>query len=1076
MTSASRRPTSPSGASGATGPRHRGLAGERIWDAYLLSVALVWVELWVIAFSSRAEFVSLAEALLAQRSLMPIAALLVAPFAVGAGAAIELFARAERRGPRIALAVLCAAFGGAVAWGVSTGRHLAGAKRPLFTVAVAAIAGACAFFVAPLLAGYLARARTATRVAVVVTFALIGAIALELANARVLPRLYPAFHVGLGVLSLVAVSAVSLAYGHVGRADGTSSSGRTRRGADLRWRYFATGRGVAALAIFAISAALLPRATSKLRLADNIRFIYVERAPILGHVVETVARFDPPPSVDAPPPSMEAASSGAFDLAGWDVLLISVDAMRADHLGAYGYDRPTTPNIDAIAKDGVVFDRAYTATPHTSYAVTSMMTGKFTRPLLAMDLGGDSETWPEHLRRYDYKTAAFYPPAVFFIDESRFTSFSERKLGFEYVREEFLPAADRVGQVTKYLDSEAGDRRVFLWVHLFEPHEPYDAHAGFDFGARDIDRYDAEIAESDRAIGDLVREVRARRPKTLVILTADHGEEFGDHGGRYHGTTVYEEQVRVPLVLNAPGLLGPLLIKQPVQLVDLLPTTLAALRVPRPARVRGRDLGDLVTAVAPDDAEAGIAFSESEDMMLLAKGPRRLVCLRRAGACSLYDLTEDPRERRDVASSNPAELSALRNDLRALEASHGRYEREGRVREGKGLPEPLRRGLSGDVEAAPDIAPLLDDADVAIRRKSAEVLFELRPREVAPALRLAITREEDPETKAYLALALVRMGEGAPHVFELLDGKNQAMRRLAALALAEGGDDRGEGELVSWLIEAYPKSGRPRPEDAMSFERARQVLEAVGSMKSELAVGALLRVLPDVRLRPYVAASLAKIGEDAARPGLAEYLMEERYVTGRIAITEALLSLGAGPELRDPLVSMLGMPDPLPNGLSYAIRADVLKHVGGPSRDAELGRLKRFATSGVIVDFVVPELPKGAEPPADRDARVRVLCRAVAPSGGEIRVGPRGDIPRSSEKKAPIPRNRPELDGERAVTLAVPSGEGATEVFADLPTSVPAKPGKQLSLVFYVTQGVSIDACAVVPLRRELPKETPKEG
>lgn len=172
---------------------------------------------------------------------------------------------------------------------------------------------------------------------------------------------------------------------------------------------------------------------------------------------------------------------------------------------------------------------------------------------------------------------------------------------------------------------------------------------------------------------------------------------------------------------------------------------------------------------------------------------------------------------------------------------------------------------------------------------------------------------------------------------------------------------------------------------------------------------------------------------------------------------------------------MLGMPDPLPNGVLYAIKADVLKHVGGPARDAELGRLKRFASSGVSVDFVVPELPEGALPPADRDARARVVCRASAPTGGEIRVGPRGDVPTSSEKKAPIPKNRPELDASRTVTLPIPSGEGAIEVAADLPTTVKTTPGKHVSLVFYVTQGVAVEACVVVPLRRELAKEAPKE-
>ena len=120
-------------------------------------------------------------------------------------------------------------------------------------------------------------------------------------------------------------------------------------------------------------------------------------------------------------PLDQRTSGHAIDLRGRDVVLISVDALRADHVGAYGYGRPTTPRLDRLAAEGVVFEAAYTPTPHTSYAVSSLMTGKYIRPLVLQGLGDDSETWAQHLQRYGYKTAGFYPPAVFFIDGERFT-------------------------------------------------------------------------------------------------------------------------------------------------------------------------------------------------------------------------------------------------------------------------------------------------------------------------------------------------------------------------------------------------------------------------------------------------------------------------------------------------------------------------------------------------------------------------------------------------------------------------------------------------------------------------------
>jgi len=160
----------------------------------------------------------------------------------------------------------------------------------------------------------------------------------------------------------------------------------------------------------------------------------------------------------------------------------------------------------------VVFDAAYSPTPHTSYAVTSVMTGKYMRPLILQGLGRDSETWADHLRRYGYRTAAFYPPAVFFIDAERFGAFRDRGLDFEYRKVEFAPAAARAGQVRAYLDGVPADRRVFIWVHLFEPHEPYEPHPEHPFGDRDVDRYDAEIAAADEGIGAIVAAVRAVRP------------------------------------------------------------------------------------------------------------------------------------------------------------------------------------------------------------------------------------------------------------------------------------------------------------------------------------------------------------------------------------------------------------------------------------------------------------------------------------------------------------------------------------------------------------------------------------
>src|SRR5690606_13598694 len=353
-------------------------------------------------------------------------------------------------------------------------------------------------------------------------------------------------------------------------------------------------RSVAAASLLAI-VGLVPSARALSRL-DNFRWVTIEHAPLLGQAVELAALVAAPKELSPETAETEQASSSSgveLGLADRDILLVTVDALRADHLGAYGYARPTSPNVDRLAAEGVRFERAYCATPHTSYSVTSLLTGKYMRPLLLQGLGADSETWPDLMRRYGYRTAAFYPPAIFFIDTERFASFEQRQLGFEYQKREFLEGEGRVAQVAEYLKSLEPDQRTFVWLHLFGPHEPYVVHEGFVFGDSDVDRYDSEIRATDETIGRVVAEFRAHRPKGIVILTADHGEEFGDHGGRYHGTSVYEEQVRVPLLISAPGL-KPKVLTQPVQTIDLLPTVLAALEIPTRPRIRGRDLSPLL--------------------------------------------------------------------------------------------------------------------------------------------------------------------------------------------------------------------------------------------------------------------------------------------------------------------------------------------------------------------------------------------------------------------------------------------------------------------------------------------------
>ncbi|EYF01606.1 sulfatase-like hydrolase/transferase [Chondromyces apiculatus] len=1090
----------PEGGRGAGGPddplaaRIDTALGWRIADAYLALAVFSVVELGVVTVVGHRELAGGYEVGWAFRDLLPLALAAAAPTALVGGAVVELATWADRPRGRVGIAGFAAGFAGVVGVAVSGGRRVEGLRVP-FVAALVIGAGLAAYWLAPLVARALRTAERGAggadvgegregdaehaqapgrgpgrrerralrkrggwgaRIPAHVKLLLVvgaGMVALGVVNMRVLPRLYPGFHLGLGALTLLLACVAPVALGAQRRS---------------------VGRVAGALVLFAFSAALTPGAAARLARADNLRLVVLDKGPVLGRVVELGTLLSPPAPLDDAP--LEELTSGhAIDLRGRDIVLITVDALRADHVGVYGYGRPTTPNLDRLAAEGVVFEAAYTPTPHTSYAVASLMTGKYMRPLLLQGLGEDSETFAQALRRYGYKTAGFYPPAVFFIDGERFGPLRERGLDFEYRRVEFASAAQRVGQVEAYLGKVGAGERVFLWVHLFEPHEPYEARADHPFGERDVDRYDAEIEAADVGLGAIVAAVRKVRPGAVVIATADHGEEFGEHGGRYHGTTVYEEQARVPLVVSAPGLFAPRRVGAAVGLTDLLPTVLAGLSIPRPARIRGADLGPLLAGTVSAEEEARFtAFAETDAQAMLARGSLRLLCARRVGACALYDVASDPLEKRDVSGARAGELGTLRAALRALEASHGRFEMRGLRREGKGWPDALRRGIAGDGDAVVEVAALLDDADVAIRRKAAEVLFELRRAEAAPALRLALVRDEDEEVRRWSALTLTRLGEGAPLTRELLQGTDRRFRRLAALALAEAGDRRGEDVLTAWLREALSRDGSATGGagtggETVGFERVREMVEALGKLGAKSALGPLIKALGDVRLRPYAAAALAAVGEDAARPALAERFAEERYHTARLALAEALVKLGAGPELRAPLVRFLGIPDPLPGGLLLAERADILDLIGGP-RERDLGRLRRFARSGIGVGFTVPKAGNGKG--------LRVVCRArvIDDEAGEVRFGmrPLGAPPPKRDRSSFVPAAAPELDPERSVSLAIPRGGEAVEVMATLPASLGVKAGEHGDFVVYATQNVELFACAVVPLADELPPPPPE--
>jgi arylsulfatase A-like enzyme len=876
------------------------------------------------------------EDLLVAQGVTAIALLAAAPALVVVLAFATMLPIALRKAGRAAWTTSAALVAMPLAIELSTGRKArALAFRVPFVVGVTLVACALAWWILPHAVALGRRHRW--------LLPLVGVVVLGAtfeADLRVLPRLYPAFHAALLATMAVGVLLIGELAVVIGRAwwalafvvDVFAIWGSWRI-VSARGRVAWAGQGLATY--------------------ENARRVVDERSPILARAAALAARKWPPPPLEpleGEPDPLAASSARTLRADGRDLLLVTIDALRADHVGAYGYARKTTPALDALAAEGVVFEHAYTPTPHTSYAISSLMTGKYLRPILQLEAaaGGarrPDETWAGLLRAYGFRTAAFYPPAIFFVDAERFADLQQRGLDFEYAKVEFAAPDLRASQVEGYLKAAPTDHPLFVWVHLFEPHEPYLKHAAHDFGDGEVDRYDSEIAAADAGLGSMVRAFRAARPGGVVIVTADHGEAFGDHGARYHGTTVYEEQVRVPLVVSAPGLVAQRRVRQPVQLVDLMPTLLSAYGIPKPPRVRGRDLGAWLAAPEPP-VDDGVAFAEVDDASMFARGDDRLVCLKRAAACTVYDVATDPAEAHALA--DPTKIEALRRAMGGLVAASAKlegFELSGAT--ANAWPDALRRAFAGDAEAAIDVAPLLDDVDVGFRRRAAEALARLGRAETTPHVARALTREKDPLAHAWLVIARVRtarpygpagvagVGLGAAgdagevarmaalrpalaKLSALLLDVHPDVADFAALALGEsarapelawGADARARAfeRLVAWF-----------PRARADAELARALLDALVSLRvpqlSRLATPSLLSALDDVRLRLPAAEALGLLGDAAAIAPLGKRLAQERHLDARAPEALALARLGARDLAIAELGRVLSVPSPAPGG------------------------------------------------------------------------------------------------------------------------------------------------------------------
>ncbi|HEU4403485.1 MAG TPA: sulfatase-like hydrolase/transferase [Candidatus Polarisedimenticolia bacterium] len=363
------------------------------------------------------------------------------------------------------------------------------------------------------------------------------------------------------------------------------------------------------------------------------------------------------------------------------VLLITIDTLRADRLGCYGYAAGETPQIDRLAAGGVLFEQASTAAPLTLPSHVSILTGTYpafhgVRNNGTYRLGPEATTLAEVLQGKGDATGAViggYPLAARFGLAQGFDTYDD-SLPPEGVRQ--LSYRERKGEeVTRaglaFLEKHSRGR-FFLWLHYFDPHAPYDPPAPYAERFRAAP-YDGEVAYVDRQVGTILGaldRLGARR-HTLVALLSDHGEGLGDHGEATHGVFLYQSTLRVPLVLSLPGFLpAGRRVTAPVRTIDLMPTILGLAGLAVPEDVEGTSLVALATG-AGSGADPGLrAVAESvaprenygwSDLASIRIGDWKYI---QAPRQELYDLRSDPSEKNDLAGARAAdELARYREAL-----------------------------------------------------------------------------------------------------------------------------------------------------------------------------------------------------------------------------------------------------------------------------------------------------------------------------------------------------------------------------------------------------------------------------
>lgn len=556
-------------------------------------------------------------------------------------------------------------------------------------------------------------------------------------------------------------------------------------------------------------------------------------------------------------------------------LLVTIDTLRADRVGAYGDSSARTPAMDALATRGTIFRNAFATAPITLPSHASLMTGRYPAGHGARHNGMRVDpavpTLASALSRGGFATAAFV--AAFPLDRrfgliDGFNTYSDRMPRGSDGR----PANERAGRLV--VDEAVGwlqehrSGRFFLWVHLFEPHAPYgDARTGRPVPAR----YGDEVAEADRQIARLLEALGESRASTLVAIASDHGEAFGEHGEIAHSVFVYDTTLRVPLILAGPGIpTGS--VDTPVGLIDLAPTAMQLLGGGT-FDADGIDLRPILSgSVAPDRTLYAESFAPLLDfgwspLRTVRSGGWKLIA---APKPELYHVADDPDESRNAAAAErerAISMQTLVDRYSSAELSAGKTpDRETAARlqalgyasggpTGAGRPDPKdRRDLAARIAQVTSGELHGEALEQLLRRIVREeprnplanlrlgyVLLETnRCREALPYFQTAIVAKY-PSADAHLGRAACQAAQRDPagaaktlRAADALEPDNPVVLANLGLMLSDSGQTKAAINPLQRALGIDPDLHQARFGLAIAFARSGQRAEAMREARALL--------------------------------------------------------------------------------------------------------------------------------------------------------------------------------------------------------------------------------------------------